>query len=342
MLISAYSLWRISVFKNGITTYVKEPNIPTSGGAVMSAPRLIAGAEDREKIRQVLVQGRQAENGSYYVHIGDLNWWLYYVKPGGNPWQHIYLWDNPRASEPLRGWALLSPEWSAFDVFVQPALRGNPQAWQMYDWAEEQAAKRARHQKMKEIRTMWVSDRDDALIFHLERRGFKRSQSYMNQYVRWLEGPLVAPTLPEGFYVRRMSGERETPTRAAASHAAFESEMPMESYLQRYLTFMRSPVYRPELDIVAIAPDGNVAAFCQGWLDFTNRVGLFEPVGTHPDYRRLGLGKAILTEGMRRMVAYGMRTVIVCADHDNHAAQRLYRAAGFQLDRRLLTYIKQV
>jgi len=308
----------------------------------MPEPRLFASADDREKMRQVLVQGRQAENGSYYVHVGDLSWWLYYVRSGANPWQNVYLWDNSRSSEPLRGWALLSPEWSAFDVFVQPALRGSPQAWQMYDWAEERATALARRQKVKEIRTMWVADRDDALIFHLERRGFRRSQSYMNQYERWLEGPLVAPTLPDGFYVRRMSGEREALARAAASHAAFESDMPMESYLQRYLAFMHSPVYRPELDIVAIAPDGSVAAFCQGWLDFTNRVGLFEPVGTHPDYRRLGLGKAILTEGMRRMVAYGMRTAIVCTEHDNPAAQRLYETVGFQLERRLLTYVKPV
>jgi mycothiol synthase len=330
------------VFKNGTTTFIKDPYKPTSGGAVMPGPRLFAGADDREKMRQVLVQGRQAENNSYYVHVGDLSWWLYYVKPGANLWQHIYLWDSPRSSEPLRGWALLSPDWSSFDVFIQPALRGSPQAWQIYDWAEEQAAKLARRQKVKEIRTMWVADRDDALIFHLERRGFKRSQNFMNQYMRWLEGPIVSPTLPEGFYVRRLSGEREAPARAAASHVAFESDMPMESYVQRYLAFMRSPVYRPELDIVAIAPDGSVAAFCQGWLDFTNRVGLFEPVGTHPNYRRLGLGKAILTEGMHRMVAYGMRTVIVCAEHDNPAAQSLYRTSGFQLERRLLTYVKQV
>ncbi len=71
-------------------------------------PRPYAGTEDREKMRQVLLLGRQASNGSYYVHVGDLNWWLYYVEQQTNPWQHIYLWDGLRPGDALRGWALLS------------------------------------------------------------------------------------------------------------------------------------------------------------------------------------------------------------------------------------------
>jgi ribosomal protein S18 acetylase RimI-like enzyme len=187
---------------------------------------------------------------------------------------------------------------------------------------------------------MWVAERDDALVYHLERRGFTRDKGYMVQYLRWLEGPIAAPELPEGYFARRMAGEREIPSRAAASHAAFGSDMPEDRYQARYLGFLRSPVYRPELDIVAIAPDGRVAAFCNGWLDFTNRVGLFEPVGTHPDFQRLGLAKAVLAEGMRRMVAYGMRTAIVCAEHDNHAALRLYQSMGFMPDNRLWAYTR--
>ena len=305
-------------------------------------PRPYAGTEDREKMRQVLVLGRQASNGSYYVHVGDLNWWLYYVEPQANPWQHIYLWDGPRPGDALRGWALLSPQWRSFDVFVQPALRGSPLAWQMYDWAEEKITALAANQGGRDIRTMWVAERDDALIYHLERRGFGRDKGYLIQHLRWLEGSIATQELPKGFYVRRMAGEREIPSRAAASHAAFVSDMAEDRYQARYLGFLHSPVYRPELDIVAIASDGRVAAFCNGWLDFTNRVGLFEPVGTHPDFQRQGLAKAILAEGMRRMMAYGMRTAIVCAEHDNLPARRLYQSMGFQPDNRLWTYARPV
>ena len=54
---------------------------------------------------------------------------------------------------------------------------------------------------------------------------------------------------------------------------------------------MRSPVYDRDLDIVAVSADDRIGAFCIVWMDAVNRVGLFEPVGTHPDFQRKGLGE---------------------------------------------------
>ncbi len=105
---------------------------------------------------------------------------------------------------------------------------------------------------------------------------------------------------------------------------------------------MASPAYVPELDLVTESPDGQFASFCMCWLDPVNRVGLFEPVGTHPDFQRLGLGKAVMLEGLRRMQTGGMQTAIVGAESDNLAAQSLYRSMGFQAVNRLWTYRKVV
>jgi ribosomal protein S18 acetylase RimI-like enzyme len=118
--------------------------------------------------------------------------------------------------------------------------------------------------------------------------------------------------------------------------------MPFEAYRRRYLRFMRSPVYVPEMDIVVEAPDGRIAEFCIAWLDPANRVGLFEPVGVHPAFQRRELGKAVVLEGLRRMQARGMRTAIVCSLWDNPAALRLYESAEFQIVDRLHTYEKRI
>ena len=310
--------------------------------AMIVEPRTYRDERDFEAMLELLQAGRLAARGSYYVHTGDLSWWLFYTEPDANPWQHIYLWEGEGSQPPLMGWALLSPEWRTFDVFVHPDMHGSSQALQMAAWAEARIAGIAGEVGGKNIRTMWVGEGDMELIAHLERRGFTRSEDSMLQYRRCLEQRVGSPPLPPGYYVRRLAGEGEAPLRAAASHAAFELNMPMPRYLERYLKFMVSPVYRPEMDLVAIAPEGRVAAFCIAWLDFTNRVGLFEPVGVHPDFRRMGLGKAVLAEGLRRMMAYGMQSAIVCAKANNAAAQRLYQAAGFQVEQRLLTYVKSL
>jgi ribosomal protein S18 acetylase RimI-like enzyme len=57
---------------------------------------------------------------------------------------------------------------------------------------------------------------------------------------------------------------------------------------------------------------------------------LFEPVGTHPDFQRKGLGKAVMVEGMRRMKAAGMRRAVVGFDPNNAAAFALYTSMGFR------------
>ena len=148
--------------------------------------------------------------------------------------------------------------------------------------------------------------------------------------------------LPEGFLVRGCKGEPEVTARARAQYGAFESKAKFELYLERFTNFMRSPVYNPELDIVAVAPDGQVGAFCIVWTDPVNRVGLFEPVGTHPDFQRNGLGRAVMQEGMRRLQARGMKSAIVSTYEDDPVAIKFYEAVGFQVINRLGTYEKDV
>ena len=65
------------------------------------------------------------------------------------------------------------------------------------------------------------------------------------------------------------------------------------------------------------------------WFDEVNLVGLFEPVETHKDFRRLGLARAVMTEGMHCMRAAGMQTAIVEHDITNHPAAALYESLGF-------------
>ncbi len=93
---------------------------------------------------------------------------------------------------------------------------------------------------------------------------------------------------------------------------------------------MRTPGFEIERELVVVAPDGRFAAFLVYWLDPASRSGLFEPVGCHREYQRRGLATALMVEGLRRMVAAGMRSAIVKHNSDNPAAAALYRSVGFR------------
>jgi len=68
------------------------------------------------------------------------------------------------------------------------------------------------------------------------------------------------------------------------------------------------------------------------WLDKANRTVEFEPVGTHPDYRRLGLARAMMLHGMHLARAAGAtHATVVCLGAPGHPkARELYYSLGFR------------
>ena len=307
----------------------------------LQSPRPYRDERDLPAMLNLLQQGRAANNGSYYIHPGDLKWWLYYPPLEGDFWDQIYLWDDPSHPGCLLGWALLSPDWVGFDVYIKPDLRGSPLAQQMYIWAEEQALRIARETGKPTIYVLWVLHDDAFLGGHFIKRGYRLRRGYVH-LTRALESPIPPVKVAPGFTIRSCRGELEVAARACAQHGAFGSSAPFERYLERFTNFMHSPVYDPDLDIVAVAPDGQIGAFCIIWPDPLNAVGLFEPVGTHPEYQRMGLGRAVMLVGLRRLKDRGMKVAIVSTFEDNPPAIKLYESVGFQIVNRLGTYEKDV
>jgi len=228
-------------------------------------------------------------------------------------------------------------------VFAHPTAVTTEQRLSMFTWAEEHLAAGLRSEGARDLSTIWISEHDSAAIAHLTVRGFQRGKDDNLVFMaRSLDDLGPAPPLPPGFQVRPVAGEHEVEMRAAAQHSAFESSWDMARYVARYRRFMQSPVYEPERDLMVVAPDGRAAAFCIVWLDDVNRTGHFEPVGTHADFSRQGLGKAVLWAGLRLVQACGMETATVCPNSSSAAAVALYKSVGFQLVHELLTFRKEL
>jgi len=81
--------------------------------------------------------------------------------------------------------------------------------------------------------------------------------------------------------------------------------------------------FNPELDIHILGPDGDIVAFATMWYDQNNEIGILEPVGTHPEHRKLGLAKMAIYEGCNLVLEKGAKTVYVGSD------QEFYKKIGF-------------
>jgi len=114
---------------------------------------------------------------------------------------------------------------------------------------------------------------------------------------------------------------------AARSACAFEDDEESRAVLARHgFVEPGGPLHR------------NVASYVLVWPDDENGVALFEPVGTHAEFRRRGLGAAVCTYALRRLYDEGLRVAIVaCVDEP---ACSLYESVGFRRHGTVTTYTR--
>jgi predicted N-acetyltransferase YhbS len=84
-----------------------------------------------------------------------------------------------------------------------------------------------------------------------------------------------------------------------------------EEELESRQRMFDTPKARRDLKIAVEAPDGNFVSFCGMFYEQHSRFAYVEPVATDPDYRRMGLGKAAVLEGIRRCAELGAEMAYV-------------------------------
>ncbi|MGQ4268825.1 GNAT family N-acetyltransferase [Nocardiopsis changdeensis] len=135
------------------------------------------------------------------------------------------------------------------------------------------------------------------------------------------------PELPDGFRFRTA----DEAGAEAAVQAHLDAWRPSGYSIEAYEGVRATAAYRGDLHVLVEAPDGTMASSGIMWFDEVNRTVEFEPVGTHPDYRRLGLGRAMLLHGMGLAKEAGaVHATVACLGAPGHPSARgLYYSVGF-------------
>lgn len=266
------------------------------------------GIDDLPTIARFLDEARAlVGHDQGFLHAGDV-WWRYGQY---EPELHQFrLWFQ---NEKLIGfgWVISS---QSLEIQLHPSLTDT----------EFEALARATVDWAKRVCSSMINTdctaKNSRLIRVLESCGFVRADYEGLDYVLDLREPLPDLALPAGFQARHVL-EPEFAERVSVHRDAFD---PSKFTLERYARVRSMAGYRPDLDLVISTPENEFAAYCIAWL--SNGMGYFEPVGTRAAYRRQGLGRAVILEGLRRLKALGAHTASVFSKANNRA---FYESCGF-------------
>jgi mycothiol synthase len=275
---------------------------------------------------QDTVAGWIAEAGRCgYDHIGELPHRIYENLRGRLPiGEVVQLWDD---ADGLAGIAITMRMGVVFDVFAAPRLRGAESEREMLQAAFETTARLMSADEPFVLTD--VFDCDTERIRLLTELGFEHFRNWED--VRECDLTETIPDAgldagPSEDFVVRGARLDDADHLAIARNDCFGATWTGEQYRSEV---MEKPGYDPSREIVAEAADGRIAAFAVYWTDFRNKIGHFEPVGTHSGFQRRGLARIVMLHAMRQMQELGMTKVTVNHLTENVQARKLYESIGF-------------
>jgi ribosomal protein S18 acetylase RimI-like enzyme len=299
----------------------------------------------------------RADWPAMHLHAGDVDWWSVHAlarSPALDGRIRLWFEGEPDATE-LVAFAWYGPPIDA-DLIVAPDHRTAELIGSMVDWVDAQVARfggtpagRVAGLDVDGVEStgadvattaaarIWTVATDAGLVRALRAMGLEEGSEpgYLHHCAPIGALDLTVPALQPGYELRTIRTDADVAGRVATGHAAFPgSTMTVEKY-----QFCRTtPLYRPALDTILVAPDGTVAAFALGWLDpLTGGIEL-EPVGVHPDHQRRGLGRAVCRATLRTGASLGAEQVVIAAEAANPAANGLYAALGLPVEARIIAY----
>ncbi len=176
-----------------------------------------------------------------------------------------------------------------------------------------------------------IADKDLDFQDIAARQGFAATEYKENDSVFHIDATSTEYTLPEGFSITSMKDTYDLRQYKRVLWKGFNHELDGEgefTYSAEDEQGAKEEMERPNVDlalkVAVVAPDGNFVSYCGMWYDPEAGFAVVEPVATDPAYRRMGLGKAAVLEGIRRVGELGAKKAIV------GSSQQFYYSIGFR------------
>jgi mycothiol synthase len=276
-----------------------------------------------------------------------------FSEPGFDPAQNVCLWED---AAHLVAYADLWTPTEPVDVLdghlwfrVHPTKRNRGLEADILAWAETRIREiNTKHQLPSKLIVSCRNYQTERIQFY-EQNGFQYERCFLKMERR-LSEPIPQPQFPEGFQVVQVNGTEDAAAWIEMHRQTFIDHWDFHPYtLEEYSYQISTPKYCPDLDLVAVAPDGTFAAFCYSHIDAEQnqqqqrREGWISSLGTRRGFRRLGLGRAMLLTGLQRLQQAGMEIAYLGVDtaNPNHA-RTLYESVGFRKVHANLFYAKPI
>ena len=291
----------------------------------MQQPQSYQQPEDLYQVQQALMQWTQDAGDCNYWHKGDIRHRLFNGGYQLNPSEMLHIWRDETGT--IKAFSQIYPNWGMLDLHVAPDVRFTEFHREVFQWSEEALIAYAeRIGKPLEQFTKDSMGCDPRYDEFLRSMGYTYSEQALNLTEHDLQN-IPEATLPDGFHFHDATIDDLT-NLADVHNNSFTNKWTAEIYGKVF----QSPYQ--EYEIVTVAPDGRFASFTQVWVDDVNKTILFEPVGTHADFRRRGIGKAMMVYVLKRMKAeHSIERAYVCHElpDKNPASGALYASVGFRV-----------
>jgi len=265
--------------------------------------------------------------------------------------RNIRLWDDEAGQLVGLGQLWIEPDPAVVDAGlyfrVRPDSRAGGLEEAIFAWAEERAVTEGQLQGVPVELRSGTRDHDAYGLRVLEQQGMVVVRYFFTMQ-RPLAGPLPDPQFPPGYTLRPNAGGAELDRWVAAFNQSFIDHWNHHDItVEDHRHWLTDPDYDAQRDLVAIAPDGTLAAFCFCGVNSAyntrnhTRQGSIHMLGTRRGYRQMGLGRAMLLAGLQRLQHEGLDTAKLGVDAENPTgALRLYESVGFTQAHTWISYRK--